>query len=121
MKQRVTIRPRGEVRVLHGGRPVIKYNIDDSYTLVSSVTYEGDFEVEAEDLDSYVQVKYLDRGALARRYTYRDPSGTLKVGDLVEAPVGYDGLQLAKVVELGRGKYSGPIKDIKIRIVREEL
>lgn len=81
---------------------------------------EGEFisGVE-EDLDRYVQVAFPGR---SYKYTYRDPSGTLRVGDRVEVPVGYySDPALAEVVELGRGSYTGPIKTIRAVLRREAL
>jgi hypothetical protein len=63
----------------------------------------------------FVQVKYL-RGGVA--YTYRDPSGTLEVGDLVEVPVSY-GTKVGAVTKLGRGSYRGPVKTVLFKLKRQ--
>ncbi|HEY5984918.1 MAG TPA: hypothetical protein VIV12_00845, partial [Streptosporangiaceae bacterium] len=70
---------------------------------------------EEERSTSYVQVKFLGGGTLAR-YTYRDPSGSLEIGDLVEVPTSR-GPATAKVKELGRGSYVGPVKDVTALLV----
>ena len=87
-------------------------------------TFEGDFAFEVEDLRSYVQVAYElpnEAQTWKRKYTYLDPTGELKVGDLVEAPTRYSDSQLATVVALGRGSYTGEPRAITARLTREEL
>lgn len=61
-----------------------------------------------------------------RRYqhwTYRDPSGSLKVGDAVQVPFGYDNtLTLGLIVGFGRGdEYGGSTKAVEARLVPEAL
>jgi hypothetical protein len=66
---------------------------------------------------SYVQVRFdLGRNSQAQTYTYIDPSGTLAVGDLVQAPVYEGDLRTAKVVALGRGRWTGPCKPVAARL-----
>ena len=56
------------------------------------------------------------------RYTYRDPSGTLAVGDAVQVPFGArDRLRFGTVAALGRGSYPGKVKDVAARVVTEPL
>lgn len=81
------------------------------------LVFEGDFEFEVEDLDAYVRVSF---GPYSRHYTYRDPSRSLVVNDLVEVPTP-EGPSMARVVSLGRGAWSGPIKDVAALLVREAL
>jgi len=82
-------------------------------------TFEGDFDYEVEDLDSFVMVKVPNSGTLL---TYRDPSASLRVGDPVVVPFGYNNAEkVGEVYGLGRGNYTGPTKDVRARLVREEL
>lgn len=70
-----------------------------------------------EALRTYVQVRFdLSRNSSAQIYTYIDPSGTLAVGDLVQAPVYEGDLRTAKVVALGRGRWKGPTKTIATKL-----
>lgn len=72
------------------------------------------------DPDSYVQVRV--REGLRNRYTYRDPSGTLAVGDHVQVPFGASNrLRMGEVIALGKGEYDGPVKDVAARFVTEPL
>jgi hypothetical protein len=84
---------------------------------------EGDFDVEIEDLERYVQVRIAGAtGSGSYRWTYRDPSGTLAVGDAVIVPFGYDDEdRLATVVALGRGGWDGYTKDVSSRVLTEAL
>lgn len=104
MKQRVTI--RGDVT--HRRR----------HTLSGDIIIAGDIEVHVEDLESYVQVEFDGGGSY---YTYRDPSGTLEVGDLVDVPTRYDEHNVAQVKRLGRGDYTGRVADVQARFLREQL
>lgn len=71
---------------------------------------EGEFDVEIEDLDNFVQVKTWQY----ERLTYRDPSGQLQIGDRVIVPLGWHNSDaLATVIALGRGTYEGYTKDVK--------
>lgn len=72
------------------------------------------------DPTPYVRVKLLN-GATSRLYTYRDVSGTLEVGDLVEVPVGISGTQIGRVAKLGRGDYKSKVKDVTSKLVTEPL
>ena len=71
--------------------------------------------------DKFVQVNYApeESGIFGPLYTYRDPSRTLQIGDLVEVPVTY-GTKVGEVVGFGKN-YDGPIKDVVARVRREEL
>lgn len=92
------------------GTPV-KFDTD------GAATFEGDFEFEIEDLGTYVQVQFPGTSYL---YTYRDPSGTLKVDDLVQVPyVNSYANSVGVVARLGRGNWDGPTKDITARLQRE--
>ena len=71
------------------------------------------------DPTSYVQVTVQ---GYTPAYTYRDPSGRLMVGDIVQVPFGVSGrLKLATVTKLGKGTYRGPVKDVTARFVTEPL
>jgi hypothetical protein len=72
------------------------------------------------DPTSYVQVTV---GGSSRRYTYRDPSGTLAVGDYVQVPFGYnDDPRIGLVKALGRGSFTGAnVKDVAARFVTVSL
>lgn len=122
------------VTVSFGGGDVESYALDE-LTLVgsrgrkltvkqggSTTTFEGDFEFEVEDLDAYVQVSFNGQ-KYGQRYTYRDPSGTLQVGDRVIVPVGTSLTKenAAQVMALGRGSWKGHVKDVTARLTREEL
>lgn len=103
MTRRLTIR---------GLKQGYKYNGYGEYV------FEGDFDFEVEDLGTYVQVGFFGDG---RRFTYRDPAGdlsTLKVDDYVEVPFGEGGTRVGRVVEFGRGSYTGPVKDIANKLIR---
>jgi hypothetical protein len=74
-------------------------------------------EAAREAARYYVQVRFdLARNSQAQTYTYIDPSGTLAVGDLVQAPVYEGDLRMAKVVALGRGRWTGPCKPVAARL-----
>lgn len=80
---------------------------------------------KARDLKDgpFVQVRFLNGGTgpfLGKLYTYRDPSGSLKVGDTVEVQ-GAGSLSLATVEKLVRGDFKGNILDVKARLVKENL
>jgi hypothetical protein len=107
-------------------RLIVKYTPADSaahgsyssHTDETVNVFEGEFEYTIEDLDAYVQVKCGGYSRLA----YRDPSGSLAVGDLCLVPLGWhDKLTNAKVIGLGRGSYSGHCKDVHSRLVPEAL
>lgn len=83
--------------------------------VADTVTIEGDFEFDVEDIDpnKYVQV----RVAGYSRLTYIDPSGTLAVGDRVLVPLGYNNTESVGVVKaLGCGNYDGPYKSVVARL-----
>lgn len=112
-RQRLTIRITDPMRV----------RLDQFYPDPSSDArthvIEGDFEFEVEDLDTYVQVKVPGRSVT---FTYRDPSGTLAVGDRVFVPFGSSNSErFARVVALGRGLFPGPTKDVSARVLTEAL
>jgi hypothetical protein len=107
--RRITIRPGKGATV--NGLPS-KSNWRGGQVIVS-----GEFDFEVEDLEHYVQVRY-ERGGV--RYTYRDPSGALEIGDLVEVPVSY-GTKVGTVMAFGHGGYTGPIKDVAARLARVSL
>lgn len=73
---------------------------------------------ELPDTSVYVQVEIINNGG--RRYTYRDPSGQLAEGMLVEIPTVY-GTTIGKVVALGHGGYSGEIKDVAAVLRKADL
>ena len=115
MRQRVTIRPIGATtRTTSRSRRGLP--------ITSERVYEGDFEIEVEELDSFVQVVLMGPSANPYAWTYRDPSGQLEVGDVVEVPYGYDDRPvLAKVEALGRGTWRGAVKDVAATLIRAEL
>lgn len=108
MKQRITI--HGPIK----GKKSRRTGVGE-YTW----TFEGDYDVEVENLEHFVQVEFLNSSGY-REYTYIDPSGVVKVGDLVEVDTVY-GTSIAKVVALGKGSYNGPFKSITARLSREVL
>jgi hypothetical protein len=114
MKRRITITPAGEAR---RGKDRPRFSLVDPYVI------EGDFEFEVEELDSFVQVSLpTEYAGGVYRWTYSDPSGSLKIGDVVQVPVGHDDRPaIGTVVEHGRGFWNGETKDVTARLVREEL
>lgn len=89
----------------------------DDYSRYSLTTLEAfvrDGRLAAAELERrrhFVQVRYLSGSG---NYTYRDPSGTLQVGDFVEVPVRELPVHhIGKVVALGRGCWTGEISEIK--------
>lgn len=71
---------------------------------------------------AYVQVNFMEYSSSSYRYTYRDPSASLQVGDVVEVPTTSQGLpRVAKVVALGRGSWDGEVKDVTARLERTVL
>lgn len=71
----------------------------------------------------YVQITFaLGPNSSGMTYTYEDPTGELRVGDLVHAPTQYDNRPtLGKVVSLTRGSWEGRTKRIMAKLVPEEL
>jgi hypothetical protein len=62
----------------------------------------------------------MENSSGSYRYTYRDPSGSLKRGDIVEVPTTSQGLpRFAKVVAKGRGDWQGAVKDVTAKLDRE--
>ena len=71
-----------------------------------------------EARERIVRVRYATGGV---SYSYRDPSGLLQIGDLVEVPVQY-GTKVGTVIAFGRdGRYDGPVKDVAAKLERREL
>lgn len=69
--------------------------------------------------ESVVRVKVFEKDA---RYGYRDPSGELKIGDLVKVPFGYaNTLMVGRVIDLGRAGYMGQLKDVHSKFESTEL
>jgi hypothetical protein len=110
VKRRVTIVPKDATSAwVDAGQP---------YQMGRAAVFEGEFDIEIEDLDNYVVVQTEKYS----RLTYRDPSGKLKFGDRVLVPLGYKNReQLGRVIELGRGNYTGPTKDVSARLLTEKL
>ena len=72
-----------------------------------------------------VQVRLEGAGLLGGSpglYTYADPSGRLKTGDVVIVPVGPNGTEKRGVVAaLGRGDFDGKIKEVTAVLQRKDL
>jgi hypothetical protein len=81
----------------------------------------ADLQRALEDLQGpYVQVQFMENSSGSYRYTYRDPSGSLEWGDIVEVPTTSQGLpRIAKVVAKGRGDWKGAVKDVTAKLDRE--
>jgi hypothetical protein len=72
----------------------------------------------------FVRVTFDNDGeaaVLARRYTYRDPSGTLVVGDRVVVPTRFMPEVEATVVARGRGDWDGETSDVIAKLERVAL
>lgn len=109
MNRRITVKPGRGATV--NGLPGSKYWNGHS------VIVSGEFDFEVEDLDNYVQVQFPSTSYL---YTYRDPSGTLRVDDIVQVPtINSYATNIGVVARLGRGNWDGPTKDITARLQRE--
>jgi len=58
----------------------------------------------------------------AKTYTYRDPEGGLLPGDLVEVPTGPGNTPaVGRVIALDRGRWVGPVKDVRATFTRHFL
>lgn len=77
-------------------------------------------EEEEQTLGPVVRVRFP--GSLGQ-YCYRDPSRSLRPGDLVLVPVaGYTEPRPAQVVEHGRGTWTRPVtKQVAARLIEVEL
>lgn len=71
--------------------------------------------VVEDALTFYVQVRF-ENGAGWRRYTYIDPSASLRIGDKALVDTTYGDNQVVEVVALGKGDYAGPYKELKGRV-----
>lgn len=121
VKSRITISGRAETieeNVWHSGPD---YDI-------GTFIFEGDLDVEVEEMVKYVSVAFLNEASSkyseGRTYAYVDPTGgELKVGDIVEVPVGYSTqMKLARVKKLGKNGYDGaPIKAVAKILKAEAL
>ena len=110
MRRRVTVRPQpGSVYSTNG--------IGRFEKPFGPFVFTGDIDVEIEDLDSYVRVTPLGKTGI---WTYRDPSGELEEGMLVEVPFGST-TAVGKVAALGRGSYVGPVKDVAAVLRKADL
>lgn len=90
--------------------------LDEARELAKQLTEAADAVEEAGR--HYVQVSFQS-GADWRRYTYLDPSGALRPGDMALVDTAYGDNQIVTVVALGKGAYQGPYKALKARV--EEL
>lgn len=117
-KKRVTIRPTGHP-IMKGKEGTRSFG----YTSHRPYIIEGEFDLEVEELGSFVVLRLTGEGlALSYRWTYEDPSGTLQPGDIVQVPFGYDDrLVMGTVVELGRGTWTGATKAVAAKLHREAL
>jgi hypothetical protein len=96
---------------------ILALTIEEAEALARDLREEA--AAERERRTNFVQVRF-DFSAYS--YTYRDPSGTLTVGDRVEAPTKRQNYAaIGTVVALGRGHWDGPVKDVTARLTREEL
>lgn len=105
-----------QIKVARRGEPGVYLTEGEAEELIDQL--EDAIEAAEESRTSYVQVTY--NGPTSARYTYLDPSGTLEVGDLVEVPVTY-GTKPGEVVALGKGSWTGPVKEVVARLTRESL
>ena len=74
---------------------------------------------ELDEATSVVQVRF-NNGYSSRTYSYRDPSGSLAVGDrvIVDTPWGEAEVE---VVGHGRGGYDGDLRDVIAKVVTEKV
>ena len=105
-----------QIKVARRGEPGVYLTEGEAEELMDQL--EDAIDAAEESRTSYVQVTY--NGPTSARYTYLDPSGTLEVGDLVEVPVTY-GTKPGEVVALGKGSWTGPVKEVVARLTRESL
>jgi len=97
------------------------YDLEEAEVLLKTLTEA--VEALRESNTDYVQVVFASgyaASSTSRRYTYTDPSGAVKVGDWVEVRSG-NSTQIVKVVALGRGSWTGPVKPIIAKLERKEL
>lgn len=81
---------------------------------------EGDFEIEEVDDNRYVGVQFI--GGYRQDYTYIDPSGDLRKGDLVEVPTSNSlELQVARVTALDVPPFGVGVKSVARRLVSVSL
>jgi hypothetical protein len=108
--------------VKNGSEHLFKISIEEAEELAGDLREEIAAIRERRDMienGPFVQVRFEFS---AYPYTYRDPSGTLAVGDQVEAPTTrINRRAYGEVIALGRGDWDGPVKDVTARITREEL
>jgi hypothetical protein len=95
------------------------YDLEEAEILLATLTDAVEQMREAEL--SYVQVSFGGMNSTGGRYTYSDPSGTLKVGDLVEVRTGSNEPRQVRVVGLGRGSWGGPVKPVIAKLERVTL
>lgn len=74
---------------------------------------------ELDEGTSVVQVRF--NGGSIRKYAYRDPSGSLAVGDRVIVDTSYGGEQEVEVVGHGRGGYEGGLRAVIAKVVSERV
>lgn len=115
----VTTGPRGSkypLRLIYADEVLALLTESDARFLVA------DLQRALEDLEGpFVQVKFLSGGgSKSTAFTYRDPSGTLQVGDLVEVPSRF-GTGIAKVSALGKGSFKGEILEVTAKLSKEVL
>ena len=104
------------ISVRHNGGHLTRLTIEEARELAGDLREEASAAEERRD-GPFVQVR-IGAGS----WTYRDPSGSLQVDDLVEVPFGnWNRTRPGTVVGLGRGNTSGPTKAVAARLRREEL
>jgi N-acetylmuramic acid 6-phosphate (MurNAc-6-P) etherase len=106
----------------HKNWPIFVEDEHTNLTLLSVTEAEEVIEelkaaVEKAKDGPIVQVRYATGGI---PYAYRDPSGTLRCGDLVEVPVTY-GTKVGTVVGFGRDGWDGEVKAVVAKLTRQEL
>jgi len=93
-------------------------DVEEARQLAKELTEAAD-EIEERQ---FVQVRFnrIARPASAGKsplYTYRDPSGTLQVGDLIQVPVAHsDEPAVVEVAQRGRGTYTGTIRTVAAKL-----
>lgn len=96
------------------------YEILDGSGETIGLVIEGEFDLEQEDLGTYVRVEFCGGGSAPYLYTYEDIGLGLEIGDLVDVPTKYEEHNLAQVKALGRGVYKGDPAPVLARYSRED-
>jgi hypothetical protein len=87
---------------------------------IVGLVIEGEFDLEEEDLGTYVRVEFIGGSYSSSLYCYEDPGLDLKIGDLVDVPTQYEEHNVAQVKALGRGSWIRSCLPVTARYERIE-